>query len=262
MTFIHKWKAFFSNRKNSGKVIYWSLVGLIGGVFVLSGIKIIDHFYQAEKSAHQFEELVQLPQEVAPEEEDSAAKRYAPLVEKNSDFFGWLKIEGTNIDYPVVCSPGDPEYYLRRDFNKDYSYYGVPFTEEEAKPDSMNITVYGHNMNNGTMFSALENYRSYQFYEKHSRIRFDTLEELGEYRIVAVFCTQAGYPDEFEYFKFIDGTKEEFDAYVAKCKSLSLYEIKITPEYGDQLLTLSTCEYTKENGRLVVVAQKIKENIK
>lgn len=255
---MNRFSQIFHNRKNVSRLLYWTLVGLFGSIFLISAVVVGLHFYQAEKSAHDYEVLIELPKEVDPEVENAASDRYAPLVEKNSDFFGWVKINGTNIDYPVVCTPTDPEYYLRRGFDKKYSYYGVPFTEEEAKPDSMNITVYGHNMKNGTMFSALEEYQYYSFYEDHSIIHFDTLESLGEYRIFAVFRTTVNTPDEFEYFKFIDGDEKEFNEYVAKCKALSLYEVKITPQYGDQLLTLSTCEYTNKDGRLVIVAQKIK----
>lgn len=225
--------------------------------FLVSAGMVIKNHREAQQSALQFHKLAELPAVAPPEVTLTASQRYAPLKELNSDFFGWLKIEGTNIDYPVCCSPEDPEFYLRRGFDKKYSYYGVPFTEEDAKPDSMNITVYGHNMANGTMFSALEKYKSYQFYEQHSRIRFDTAEGFGEYRIFAVFPTVSGSEDEFKYYQFIDGSQEDYDAYVAKCKELSLYEVKVTPQYGTRLLTLSTCEYSQKNGRFVVVAYRL-----
>ena len=226
-------------------------------LFLVSAGMVIKNYREAQQSALQFHKLAELPLSPEPNVELTAAQRYAPLKELNNDFFGWIKIDGTNIDYPVCRSVEDPEFYLRRGFDKKYSYYGVPFTEENAEPDSMNITVYGHNMMNGTMFSALENYESYQFYEQHSRIRFDTPESFGEYRIFAVFHTSTDAEDEFGYYNFVDGSQEEYDAYVAKCKALSLYEVKITPQYGEQLLTLSTCEYSTENGRLVIVAKKI-----
>ena len=100
--------------------------------FLVSAGMVIKNHREAQQSALQFHKLAELPAVAPPEVTLTAAQRYAPLKELNSDFFGWLKIEGTNVDYPVCCSPEDPEFYLRRGFDKKYSYYGVPFTEEDA----------------------------------------------------------------------------------------------------------------------------------
>ncbi len=222
---------------------------------------IIRHFTEAEKSAESFEklsEMVEAPQkkEEAP---PTAAETYAAVLAQNEDFVGWLKIEGTRVDYPVVQTPDQKNYYLRRGFDKKYSYYGVPYAAEYCKIDtSDHIVIYGHNMNNGSMFYDLTKYSNPAFYEENRYIRFDTMNGFGTYEVIAVFKTVAGGKDEFEYFRYVDGTKTAFDQFVSKCKELSLYSIKTTAEYGDRLITLSTCEYSRKNGRFVVVAKKIK----
>ena len=124
--------------------------------------------------------------------------------------------------------------------------------------ESDNLVIYGHHIKGGKMFGALENYKSKSFYEEHKTIQFDTLTEQAEYEIVAVFKTVAYSSEGFRYYDFVDAEDEKaFDEYVSKCKELALYDTGVTAEYGDRLITLSTCEYSAQNGRLVVVAKKI-----
>lgn len=187
----------------------------------------------------------------------TARELYQPLYERNNDFVGWIKIEGTRINYPVMQSVDRPDYYLKRGFDRSYSDYGVPYMDEAcALGRSNNIIVYGHNMKNGSMFADLLKYESRDFWEDHPIIRFDTLTELGEYRIVCVFRFDANR-DSFRFNGYTDMDETEFAEYRAACHRRQLYDTGITAEYGDQLLTLSTCEYTYDNGRLVVVAKKI-----
>ncbi len=245
-----------------GRVLYWAALGLLAAVFLFAAFMIFRHFYDARRSAGQFEQLAELMEQTQPETPQAAeptpAEKYASVMAQNEDFVGWIKIPDTRIDYPVVQSPNSPNYYLRRGFDKKYSYYGVPYAAEHCEiQTSDNVVIYGHNMNNGSMFSDLEKYRSKSFYEGHRYITFDTLEDFGTYEIIAVFRTAAGSKDEFKYFIFDDGDAEEFNAYVSECKARSLYSIETSAQDGDRLITLSTCEYTRENGRLVVVAKKI-----
>lgn len=250
--------------KKAGRVLYWCLVGLLVAIFLFAGFMIGRHFYEAEKSEGQFEDLAELTQQQPPEterpefREPTAAEKYAPVLAQNEDFVGWIKIEGTRIDYPVVQSTYKANYYLRRGFDKKYSYYGVPYASEICEiATSDHITVYGHNMNNGSMFSDLEKYRSKEFWEGHRYIQFDTLSGYGTYEILAVVKTVAGAEDEFEYYKFVDGNEQEFERFVDECKAYALYETGVTAAEGDRLITLSTCEYSKKNGRLAVIAKKI-----
>ena len=191
-------------------------------------------------------------------------QQYAEIYTLNPDLVGWIQIEGTGINYPVMQSIEEPDYYLHRDFYGDYSRSGVPYLEEEcdlALP-SDNLLVYGHYLRNGTMFTDLEGYREEKFYREHPSIRFDTLEEIGTYQIIAVFRTvvYSDGPEAFPYYEYIDMTQEQFQEYVDCCKELSFYDTGETAESGDQLLTLSTCDFSIENGRLVVVARKVTEN--
>ena len=124
--------------------------------------------------------------------------------------------------------------------------------------ESDNLVIYGHHIKGGKMFGALEDYKSKSFYEEHKNIQFDTLTEQEEYEIVAVFKTVAYSSEGFRYYDFVDAENEEdFNSYVGKCKELALYDTGVTAEYGDRLITLSTCEYSARNGRLVVVAKMV-----
>lgn len=185
---------------------------------------------------------------------------YAQLYLENPDLVGWIQIEGTVINYPVMQTPDEPDFYLKKDFDKQYNRRGCIYVEEECdvfKP-SDNLTIYGHHMRDGSMFTILTRYSSKNFLKEHPYIIFNTLLERNTYEIIAVFKTTASVGEGFAYNAFIDAdTPEEFDEYVRECKRLSFYRIEATAEYGDKLITLSTCEYTQTNGRFVVVAKLI-----
>ena len=185
--------------------------------------------------------------------------KYNELYLQNEDMVGWISIAGTKLNYPVMQTPNNPNFYLKHNFEKAYSDLGTPYIQENCNlSESDNLVIYGHHIKGGKMFGALEDYKAKSFYEKHKTIQFDTLTEQGEYEIVAVFKTVAYSSEGFRYYDFVDAENEEaFDAYVAKCKELSLYDTGVSAAYGDRLITLSTCEYSAQNGRLVVVAKKV-----
>lgn len=188
--------------------------------------------------------------------------KFAKLYSMNSDFVGWITIAGTDIDYPVMQSLYDEEFYLHRDFDKEYTKGGTLFidTSSDVRKPSDNILIYGHNMTTGKMFHSLFEYEDEEFYKKHRFITFNTIYGDGEYEIIAAFRTNIYSPDYegFKYYEFFDASiKEEFDYYVNSCKSLTPYETEATAEFGDKLISLSTCAYHSENGRYVVVAKKI-----
>lgn len=174
---------------------------------------------------------------------------------------GWIQIEGTNIDYPVMQTPADPSYYLKHDFEKNYTDYGCPFMQADcdALTPSDNLILYGHNMKDGSMFADLAKYRSKDFWQTHKTVWFDT--ELGSsaYEIFAVIHTtvQADDADAFPFYRFVDAASpEEFADYVSACKARALYDTGIFAEYGDKLLTLSTCDNITDDGRLLVIAKQ------
>ena len=185
----------------------------------------------------------------------------AALHEQNPDIVGWIKIDDTRVDYPVMWTPDDPEFYLRRNFQKEDSVAGTPFLDAwSAMPGSSNWLIYGHNMKNGTMFHDTLKYEDKAFYDGHKTIHFDTLEGEGLYEIVAVCYTQIYKESDavFKYYQYASITDEaSFDAYVQGVKSLSIYDTGVTPVWGDQLITLSTCEYSVEDGRFIIVARKM-----
>lgn len=190
--------------------------------------------------------------------------RYAKLVEQNPDFIGWIEIEGTKLNYPVMYTPQEPEYYLHRNFDGEYEYSGLPFVDGACTldPRSTNVIIYGHNMKNDTMFSHLLDYQEKSYYDEHPQIIFNTIYGDATYEIVSVILSKAFYDDEegFRYYGFTDaGTEADFNEYMENIRALELYDTGVRAQYGDELLTLSTCEYSQENGRLAVIARRITE---
>ncbi len=187
-------------------------------------------------------------------------KKYKNLYMQNGDMTGWLSVEGTKIDYPVMqCE--DDEYYLHHDFEKEDSKYGCLYVRERADLENgTNFVVYGHNMKDGSMFGELDLYLEEEFYKEHSNISFHTLYEEYTYEILAVFRSRiyGEKEDAFKYYQFYEAkTKEEFDDFYENVKELSLYDTGVEAEFGDTFLTLSTCAYHVKNGRLAVVAKRV-----
>lgn len=185
--------------------------------------------------------------------------QYAQLYQQNPDMVGWIKIEGTAIDYPVMHTPADPEKYLHVNFEGVYSYPGVPFVDAACTMDSDNLLIYGHNMPNGTMFRSLMQYQQKNFWQNHPAIVFNTLYEEQEYEVLAAFYDRVYYKTEdvFKFYQFIDPeTEEEFDEGIAQFKEKALYDTGVNAEYGDRLITLVTCAYHTDHGRFVVVARR------
>lgn len=179
---------------------------------------------------------------------------------ENPDCIGWIQIEGTVIDYPVMYHPAEENYYLHRDFYGEYSANGCLFLSELCNPKtSDNLIIYGHHMNSGKMFAALDMYKDSAFYQEHPLISYNTLQGEETYQVFAVFCTPVYTGNDFPYYTF---TKAEdvadFLEYIEAVKRRSLYDTGTSAVFGDKLLTLSTCEYSQRNGRIVVVAKKIR----
>lgn len=187
---------------------------------------------------------------------------YEALYNMNRDFVGWIKIDDTEINYPVMQTKWNNEFYLERDFDCNDDHNGLPFVDKNSdvfKPTT-NILVYGHSMNSGLMFAALLKYKDEAFFKKHPVIHFDTLYEHGEYEIVAAFRSRIADKSEetFRYYTFFDtDSEDEFNIFIKNVKQLSYYETGIKPTFGDELLTLSTCDKTLKDGRMVIVARKV-----
>ena len=187
---------------------------------------------------------------------------YKTLYQKNKKLIGWLKIDDTLIDYPVMQT-SDNEYYLDHNYNQEYDKNGSLFLDCNctAYPKSTNLIIYGHHMKSGQMFGGLQKYAKESYAQKHSTIQFDTIYEKGTYQVMYVFRSQVYNENDivFKYYQFIEAnSEEEFNSYMREMEAVSLYDTGVTASFGDSILTLSTCDYSQEDGRFVVVAKKIK----
>jgi len=187
---------------------------------------------------------------------------YELLYNQNPDLVGWIEIPGTALSNPVVQSPDRPNYYLHRGFDGEYDYSGTIYVREkcDVNTPSDNVTIYGHNMADGTMFGILHKYKNPDFWQENRLIQFDTLYERHTYEICLVFRTAVNVSGGFDYHLFDTAQNAAaFDDFVSKCRARSLYDTGITPVFGEKLITLSTCDRSIQNGRLVVVARRINE---
>lgn len=235
-------------------------------------------YYQVSaKSAKEFEELLALKEAGATgRAAKSGAKihftednvvipdilpEYEKIYNKNKKLIGWIKIDDTIIDYPVMQTVNN-EYYLDHNFNQEEDRNGCIFMDYQCDilRGCDNIILYGHHMKSGKMFGSLNKYSKESYYQEHPTILFDTIYEKGEYQVMYVFRSKV-YSEEdvtFKYYQFINAASEkEFNSYIHEMSALSLYDTGVTASYGDQLLTLSTCDYQEKKGRFVVVAKKI-----
>ncbi len=186
--------------------------------------------------------------------------QYQGLYHENPELYGWIKIDDTSVNYPVMYTPNDPEKYLRKNFEGEHSVAGTPFMDARCTLDSDNIILYGHNMKNGTMFRDLLKYSEPAFGKKHSMIRFNTLYTENCYEVLSVFYDRVYDREDtsFKYYQFVNAANEaDYDDAIRQYKAKSLYDTGVSATYGEQLLTLSTCSYHTDNGRFVVVAKKV-----
>ena len=186
---------------------------------------------------------------------------YKTLYNSNKNLIGWIKIDDTIIDYPVMQC-GDNEFYLTHNFDSEEDVAGTLFLDCncDVLRGSDNYIIYGHHLQSGRMFSSIGEYESESYYESHKYIQFDTIYERQLYQVMYAFRSRVYTEDEvtFKYYQFIDAnSEEEFNSYMAEMEAESFYDTGVRAFYGDQLLTLSTCDYQEQNGRFVVVAKRI-----
>ncbi|MBE7057272.1 MAG: sortase [Ruminococcaceae bacterium] len=195
----------------------------------------------------------------APTPEATMMPEMADLYAQNPDIVGWLTIEGTVVDYPLMFTPADEEKYLRKNFQGAYSGDGLPFLDKDCSmnPESDNLIFYGHNRSNGNIFKTIMNYKDESFWKKHPVIKVKTLYEEREYEVLAAFYDRVYYKSEncFKFYQFIDATEESFKEAMDYYKTHSEYDTGVEAEFGDKLISLVTCSYHHEHGRFVVVAR-------
>ena len=169
----------------------------------------------------------------------------------NSECFGWISIAGTNINYPVMHTPSNPQKYLNKNFYGEYSYSGTPFLDARCSADSTNLIIYGHHMNNGTMFADLCNYTDYSYFTEHPTVVLETKDGAFVYSVFSVMKVKS----DDDWYKFLTTDLDKtYEKWVSYAKIKSLYNTEITPVCGQQILTLSTCYGDNQNDRILVLA--------
>lgn len=268
-------------KKSSGKdVILNVLLVMFLCIFIFSAVYLFNYYYKSYKNEKKVDHLHDLITKNETKEGEKKAsesdadlyivtsdgkrilKKYKDIYELNHDFIGWLKIDGTAIDYPVVYTPEDEQEYLRLDFEKNYLIAGTLFLSAKSVPEKPgnNMIIYGHNMKNGTMFSDVLSYKDESFYKTHKYIDFGTIYFENKYEVVAAFKINVNN-DGFDYYNHSGVlSEEEFNNYIENCSKLSEYQFDSKAKYNDELITLSTCDSygSHEGNRFVVVAKKIK----
>ncbi len=243
----------------------WRICGIILMVtgLIFLGILIYEEG-KDYKSAREIKKLQEQKENLYSDEDTSGIlPEYRKLYETNSDLAGWIVIEGTDINYPVVQSKVYQEFYLDHNFDGEEDDAGSIFIDARNDillPDD-NIIIYGHNMKNGSMFGTLQYYLDKEYYNTHSIISFDTLYGRYVYKIAVVGLSKISEESEdtFKYYDFLNAkNKKEFKTYVENIKKLEAYDTGTSLSYGDKLITLSTCNSVEEDGRLFIVAKEVK----
>jgi sortase B len=276
------------NKKLAKKIGYYALLGFFCLVFIGSAIYVGDYLIRSAEARNEYDGLqnqynppsrpaITEPTEPTGSEPSDPSDPSTPTVpteptvptilpelqvfyDKNKELVGWVTVPDTRISYPVLQSPTRPDYYLNHTFEGKWSAWGAIYAREacDVFRPSDNITLYGHHMKDGSMFSGLDGYKRKNFYETHKYIYFDTLYERHVYEVICSFKTSADYGQGYSYHLFDDAADEaEFNQFIATIKSMAYYETGVTAQYGDKLITLSTCEYSLTNGRHVVVAKRV-----
>ncbi len=248
-----------------------ALIALAAAVFL--GWKLYQKELEYKKGQEQLDQIYTLMEEArktppepskgaeepSKEEKETAARlaQYKALHEENTDMTGWIRIPGTKVDYPVMYTPQNPEFYLDHGFDKTPSAYGMIFIDGECSPETdPSLLIYGHHMKNGSMFAEIENYDDPAFWKDHPMIRFDTLENLGTYEVAGAFKQPAARLDDSFKTMLLARTEEDFSRLCSFMEANCFYDTGVKLSWGDRLIILTTCEYTQADGRFFVVARQ------
>lgn len=241
--------------KKSQKIMIY-IAFLLVIVLVFSVYRFVD-IYTGQAKANDIKN--QLQTEIGTRKEDNSTD-FSSIIEKNSDFVGWIKIDGTNIDYPVVQNVTEPDYYMNHDFYKNKDSHGTVFADSSCKVgESDNTIIYGHNMLDDTMFSQLTKFTDSSFCEKNGTIKFSTVNREKKYQLVCVFKISSENTKHFAYHTIIDFKKcgTSANGYLKSASNYTIWKDNSSIDDNTKLLTLSTCEYSYNDGRLVLIAKEI-----
>ena len=270
---VKKSTMFSRGRRAARERIGWrrGLFLLFLAVFSISGGLLLGNLLRAAQERSDYRILAERVHQAEKElietgdsrssAEGGVLPQYEALWEENPDLAGWISIAGTPVDYPVMHTPREEEYYLRRAFDGSSSLSGTPFLAADCFAGCGNYIIYGHNMDDGSMFASLLDYAEPSFWAEHSTIRFDTMEKAGTYQVLAAFYADVSLSEtgvEFPFYQYTDlRDAAVFQAYLAQLRDAALYDTGVSAAPGDQLLTLSTCSYHTSDGRFVVVARRL-----
>lgn len=227
--------------------------------FIFSVYKIVNIIETGKREEKNFEELRKSVVKLYSNDKEKVANtEMKEIYNKNNDFIAWLKVLNTPIDYPVMNTPSNPNFYLRKDFQKKYSLSGTLFVGEGAGIDGKFVIIYGHNMHNSTMFGSLDDYKDREFYLKHRDIVLSTVDEVRRYKVVGAFDANLN-TDKFNYYNYYgDVSESDFETFMSLLSRYSIYPDYREISYSDQILMLSTCADSSGPARFVVVAKRIK----
>ena len=192
----------------------------------------------------------------ARKEFDELAQRVEKETAENPDFVGWIKIEGTSVNYPVVQTKAEPQYYLRRSFEGSYSIAGTPFLDAQCDMEKgIGLIIYGHNMNDGSMFADIAGYTQETYWREHPIIQCDSLTRQREYEVMAVLQFKDSEQAAQDYYS-VPRDEMNFTEYISRLADAALYDTGIQAVWGDQILALSTCSRQDSDSRILVIARK------
>lgn len=268
-------------KKHKGKIQTGIVIGIFSVIIIACLISIFSRMYTENKEKEEFRQLAEIVTEETTDatiketvrkpillkvsECDDVVQYESPvyyttyvqphsvsdLLSMNSECFGWISISGTNINYPIMHTPSNPQKYLNRNFYGEYSYSGTPFLDSRCSADSKNLIIYGHHMNNGTMFADLCNYTDYSYFTEHPTVVLETKDGAIAH---SVFSAMKVKSDD-DWYRFISvGTEKSYEKKISYAKEKSIYNTGITPVYGQQILTLSTCYGYNQDDRILVLA--------
>ena len=236
---------------------------LISATILIIKIKLTEHREnEIQREISQVLNTIDIPQETITPEKNERQLQIEELQKENKDIVGWLEIAGTNINYPVLQGK-DNDYYLNHNYRYEKISSGSIFLDKDydfSKP-STNLLIYGHRNKQGLMFEDLINYKNEDYYKEHKEIRFTTPTQDLTFEVIAAFNSRVYYKHEtnvFRYYYFVNANNRKvYEDYINNSKQASLYDTGKTAVYGERLLTLSTCDYSQENGRFAIVAKQM-----
>ncbi len=257
----------YSKAKHSKEsVMSFKILAIIFLILCVIGIFYIScEFINSNKNKSMYENIDntinETQKDIVSKERTINMQKVINLKSENKDIIGWIQIENTLIDYPLLQTT-DNSYYLTHNYKKEKSKYGSIYAKNKCniQDNTSNIIIYGHNMKDAQMFNTLLKYEDINFYNEHKIIKIATEQKENKYEIVSVFKSRIFYQDEQNVFRYYNYTEfeneEKYNTFIEECKKIQLYDTEVSAKYGEQLITLITCEYSQENGRMVVVAKK------